>query len=238
MSISAPSAAGSKNPATKFLEWSSAKKSWKYWDKTKEAEIVLPVGDLTFIVLDQLNTVKGFDEAAASGIWSNEVRNVTKEPFIVKNKKRTVAEGLWNDIKAQVSGLKFTKSVYGLAKLNGRYELVNLQLNGASVGAWFEFCDTAGDLDRGVVVSTPNTAEGKKGAVTYFMPAFQIVSNTLTEEDRSQAVEADKKLQAYLKAYFAQKGQEDAPEPPQEARGPAIGSEFPSDDTLDEDVPF
>ena len=52
---------GSKNPATKFLEWKSDQKGFSYYDKglAKNVEVSLP---FKFVFLDELSTVKGFAE--------------------------------------------------------------------------------------------------------------------------------------------------------------------------------
>lgn len=201
MSRTQPHQSGSKNPARKFLEWKSQAKSWSYYDKEKEENVLIPHDKLTFIVLDQLNTVKGFDERAGSGIWSNEVRACGTEPFTIRNKNGIIAEGLWKVIKG-TNGAKFTKSVYAMAKLGGEYELVNLQLNGSALSAWFDFCEEAGNLEGDIVVATKDVAEGKKGAVTYFMPTFSIVSRTLSDDAAKLADKLDTELQEYLSSYM------------------------------------
>ena len=201
MSRTNPHTTGAKNPARKFLEWKSQAKSWSYYDKEKKEEVLIPHDKLAFIVLDQLNTVKGFDERAGSGIWSNEVRACGTEPFTIRNKNGVIAEGLWKVIKG-TNGAKFTKSVYAMAKLGGDYELVNLQLNGAALSAWFDFCEEAGNLEGDIVVASKDVAEGKKGAVTYFMPTFSIVSRTLSDEAATLADKLDSDLQEYLSGYM------------------------------------
>lgn len=177
-------------------------KSWAYWDKENETEVLIPHDEMAFIVLDQLNTVKGYDERARSGIWANEVRNLSTDKLTIRNKDGIIQSGLYKDVKGS-NGAKFTKSVYVMAKINGEYELANLQLSGSSLGAWFEFADEAGDLYGDVVVATKSTTEGKKGAVTYTMPCFSIITRSLSTEASKQADEMDKKLQAYLKEYFS-----------------------------------
>lgn len=225
---------GSKNPARKFLEWKSSKKGWSYYDKAKEEEVLIPHGDIAFIVLDQLNTVKGFDEKAGSGIWSNEVRACGTEPFTIRNKNGIITEGLWKNIKG-TNGAKFTKSVYAMAKIDGEYELVNFQLNGSALSAWFDFCEEAGNLEGDIVVCAKDVAEGKKGAVTYFMPTFSIVSRTLSDDAATLADKLDTELQEYLSGYMK------SDTPKSHATEPTTGTpvDDPADDyVLDEEVPF
>jgi len=54
-------AGGSKNPATKFLDWKSDQKGFSYYDKGlgKNVEVPLP---FKFVFLDELSTVKGWND--------------------------------------------------------------------------------------------------------------------------------------------------------------------------------
>ena len=225
-----------KNPASKFLEWKSQAQAWEYYDKANEKSVHVTPSDLKFIVLDQLNTVKGFDERAGSGIWSNEVRSVAREPLTVKNKNGTIVEGLWRDIKGR-NGSRFTKSVYVMGKIgDGEYELMNLQLNGAALSSWFEFCETTGDVETDIVICAEGTKEGRKGAVTYFMPDFRVVSRTLSEAAADKANEMDATLQAYLREYFGKS----QGEPGQAGRQsePDADAPEPEPEDIGEDTPF
>lgn len=193
---------GVKSPASKFISWASGSKAWVYWDKQTETEVAIPHGDIAFIVLDQLNTAKGFDESAHSGIWANEVRNCGSDPMTLRNKNGIIAEGLWKDIKGR-NGSKFTKSVYAMAKIDGEYELVNFQLSGSSLSAWFEFCEESPDLCDDIVVATKDTVEGRKGAVVYNVPVFSIIAKELSPAAATKADEMDHRLQVYLDQYLS-----------------------------------
>jgi|9_EtaG_2_1085328.scaffolds.fasta_scaffold04044_8 hypothetical protein len=227
-----------KNPAQKFLDWSAKKCSWVYWDKTKEAEMEISPKSLAFIVLDQLNTVKGFDRRVKKGIWSNEVRSTKTDTITAKWADGLVAEGLWADIKKD-SRLKFVKSVYIAAKINGRYELCNLQLKGSAMSEWIDFTkatDVYTDIACGVTETVKDEVDGKE----FYLPKFGVVANSISEEAAKEADSMDKELQSYLKTYFTQSNepvetQEQAPDPLDEVKEQL---ESVVKDDYEENVPF
>ena len=65
------------NPAVKFIEWNSEKGCFKYYDKATKKNIDIPL-PTKFYVLDILKTIKGFSDSTQNGIWSNEVKNLSK----------------------------------------------------------------------------------------------------------------------------------------------------------------
>lgn len=204
MSRSQPQDDRPVNPCKKFLRWASDDKCWRYWDKEAE-RTVLVAANTPFIVLDVLSTCTGFNDAKNRGIWSNEVRNL-KLPMHVKDKDGEVFSGPWKQVKEKVSYAKFCSSVYALAKIGSSYEMVNFQLSGAALGPWIDFVKELGGneaLYADVVVSVGSVEDGKKGRVEYSFPNFKVASNTLTDQARAEAEDADKTLQAYLETYFA-----------------------------------
>lgn len=217
-----------KNPAQRFLEWKSSSKAFAYYDKEAEEEVEIPHNKLSFIVLDQLNTAKGWSDKKG-GLWANEVRSVGNEPLTIRCKDGVVAEGFWKEVKA-TDGIKFVKSVYAMAKIGGEYEMVNLQLKGSALKAWFDFCEQAGDLEGDIVVGCPDTVEGKNGAVTYHSPAFTVVSRELSSQASTLADEMDGDLQTYLRSYFKA---EPATEQEEETETTTVMI-----DTFEEDAPF
>ena len=207
---------GSKNPATKYLNWKSSAKAFTFWNKQAEKEEVVDPSSLSFVVLDQLNTVKGFDEKAMSGLWSNEVRSIGKDELSVRNKDGIVVTGLYKDIKGKHDG-KFTKSVYVLGKIgDGDHELMNLQFSGAALSSWFTFCEATGNVETDIAISATKVAEGKKGAVTYYYPEFSVVASAISPATSEKANEADETLQAYLTTYFGG-GEPETAEPEESA---------------------
>jgi hypothetical protein len=68
------------NPATLFLEWSGKHSCFLFYDKEKEEKVQVKL-PFTFIVLDSLHTLKGFNEKEEIGYFSNEIKDF-KNPII------------------------------------------------------------------------------------------------------------------------------------------------------------
>ena len=164
MSLSNPKIS---NPVTKFMEFKGDAGTFSYFDKSigEKGENVNISYPFYFIVLDQLNTIKGFNESLNCGIYSNEVKNLSEEILTVKTFKKGVnIVGKYNDIKGEVvkEGGKFTKSIYAMwIKSKDEVEMVNLQLKGAAFSSWFEAGINTDNF--GVVIKA--NKEGKKGKV-------------------------------------------------------------------------
>jgi hypothetical protein len=195
------------NPATKFLDWKSNDKGFEYYDKELaisnpeskgKIKVLLP---FKFLVLDELHTIKGWNDATESGIYSNEVKYISKEIMTVKPfKGNEIAKGLYKDIKDKVvsAGGHYTKSIYIMLE-NG--ELANLQLKGSAVQKWGEFTQKTRSrlADEWVMVS--KALEGKKGAVKFFTPEFGF-EKSLTSDESILADNCFDVLECYLKNYL------------------------------------
>lgn len=188
------------NPATKFLEWKSNDKSFEYYDKEeqKKVQVSLP---FKFLVLDELHTIKGWNDASSSSIFSNEVKYISKEPMTVKPfKGNEIAKGLYKDIKDKVvtAGGHYTKSIYIMLESG---ELANLQLKGSAVQKWGDFTQKTRNrlADEWILVS--KAIEGKKGAVKFFTPDFGF-EKSLSTNEAIQADECFNVLENYLKTYL------------------------------------
>ena len=177
-------------------------------------DVTLP---FTFIVLDELSTIKGWHDASDSGISSNEVRNMRLDPLVVKSfKGGELANGLYSDIKDRVAavGGHYVTNIYVAAKIEGTLKLASFQLGGAALSSWFEFRKTAGPQLYTGAVQVNGFKEGKKGAVVFKVPSFKMVP--LSEETNEQALDIDRQLQAFLTDYLAQSRTEPpAPTTPQ-----------------------
>jgi len=188
------------NPATKFIEWSGSKGKFYYYDKTTQDNVYFD--DKIYIVpLDELSIIKGFHKQSTSGIYSNEVKNITKEKMIVKSfKGGPITSGLYSEIKGNLEGGKFGKSIYAaMISSDGKeLSLVNFQLYGSSLGS---FIDSKINVDSGnVVVLSPSTEELKNGATVYFAP--KIVKKEVRPDIIDRCKDMDKELQAYLAGYI------------------------------------
>jgi hypothetical protein len=237
MSRSNPNA-NAPNPATRWFEWSGETGSVRYFDKELKENIICPL-PFTFLLLDELSSVRGWHEASKSGITSNQVRDTREELLVVRAfKAGTLAEGLYKDIKdraARVGG-KFVTNCYLGFKQGEKLAMGCLQFKGAALGAWMEFRkEHRRELFEQAVVITGST-EGKKGRIVYKMPAFKLT--TLTPATNQQALDLDKQLQAYLTEYLSRTTHDrvDAPTSDAPDEEPEDNTPVPDDDLSD--VPF
>jgi len=198
MSLSRPK---QTNPAELFIEWSGSKGKFYYYDKETDQNIY--IDDMIYIViLDQLNTIRGYDSDSNSGIYSNEVRNLQTEIINVRSfKGGSIISGLYDQIKGKHDG-KFSKSVYAayVTKKKDQYELklINLQLYGSAIGAWI---DAKIKIEDGKVIGLGASTEVlKKGNTEYFAPVIKkFKSNADIMKD---CILMDQKLQEYLDEYL------------------------------------
>jgi len=188
------------NPSKKFLEWKSNEKCFSFFNKeTKEnVKVELP---LKFLVLDQLHTVSGWNDATSSGIFSNEVKFISKQVMTVKPfKGNEIAKGLYADIKEKVknAGGHYVKSIYIMLE-DGT--LANIQLKGSAVQQWGEFTNKSLSRLPEEWVVVDKAVDGKKGAVKYTTPGFTF-GGSLSDKEAAQADLVFDELETYLKAYL------------------------------------
>jgi len=188
------------NPATKFIDWKSNDKAFEYYDKETSQKVSIPL-PFKFLVLDELHSVKGWNDATKSAIYSNEVKFISKELMTVKPYKgNEIAKGLYKDIKEKIvaAGAHYVKSIYIMLEDGS---LANLSLKGSSVQKWGEFTQkTRSRLpDEWVVVA--KSIEGKKGAVKFNVPDFTF-ERSISDSEAELADEAFNLLEVYLKAYL------------------------------------
>jgi hypothetical protein len=188
------------NPATKFIDWKSNEKCFSYYDK-EEAKNVLIALPFTFLVLDELHTIKGWNDATSSNIYSNEVKFISKEVMTVKPfKGNEIAKGIYKDIKEKIvaAGGHYTKSIYIMLE-DGT--LANIQLKGSAVQKWGDFSQKTKSRFADEWVTVANVEEGKKGAVKFTTPLFSF-QKSLTADECNLADTAYNTLETYLKAYL------------------------------------
>ncbi len=188
------------NPSTKFLDWKSNDKCFEYYDKEKQEKVSVPL-PFKFLVLDELHTIKGWNDASSSGIFSNEVKFISKEIMTVKPfKGNEIAKGLYKDIKEKIvaAGGHYVKSIYIMLEDGS---LANLQLKGSAVQKWGEFTQKTRNRLPDEWVQVTKAIEGKKGAVKFFTPDFSF-ERSISDAEAVQADEAFNILETYLKAYL------------------------------------
>ena len=188
------------NPSTKFLQWKSNEKCFEYYDKEKQEKVSVAL-PFKFLVLEELHTIKGWNDASSSGIFSNEVKFISKEIMTVKPfKGNEIAKGLYKDIKEKIvsAGGHYVKSIYIMLEDGS---LANLQLKGSAVQKWGEFTQKTRNRLPDEWVQVTKAIEGKKGAVKFFTPDFRF-ERSITEVEAMQADEAFNILESYLKTYL------------------------------------
>jgi hypothetical protein len=189
------------NPATKFIEWKSNDKCFNYYDKEAQKNVEIPL-PFKFLVLDELHTIKGWNDASSSSIYSNEVKFISKEVMTVKPfKGNEIAKGYYKDIKEKVvaAGGHYTKSIYVMLEDGS---LANISLKGSGVQKWGDFTQKTRNrlADEWVIVA--KAEDGKKGAVKFSTPSFSF-ANSINDEEANMADEAFNILESYLKTYLA-----------------------------------
>jgi len=193
----------SSNPTSKYLEWKSNDKAFSYYDKEagQNVKIELP---LKFVFLQHYHTVKGWNDASASGIYSNEVFYIGSEPMTVRSFKGGVlAEGLYKDIKSNIvnAGGKYHRSVYVMLE-DGT--IANLSFKGAVVREWSDFMEANRSLTDAQWIEVKEAREEKKGSVKYSVPSFKM-GPALSKQDSSNADSVASSLKSYLDGYFNKK---------------------------------
>lgn len=200
-------------PARKFFKWRGSTGDLVWYDREREEEIEVK-RPFSFVVLDQLTTIKGYNNELKTGIWSNEIRNLRDEPLYVKMKNSLLASGLYdaikNDVKAK--GGKYARSVYIAyqepSQDSFEWVIGNINLTGAALGEWFEFTRGVNVESAGIGVTLKGKKEETNGATKFFIPTFEVTRSFAEQED--VFVELDTELQDYLKSYLAQRPDNDA----------------------------
>lgn len=189
------------NPATKFIEWKSNDKCFNYYDKESQKNVEIPL-PFKFLVLDELHTIKGWNDASSSNIYSNEVKFISKEVMTVKPfKGNEIAKGYYKDIKDKVvaAGGHYTKSIYVMLEDGS---LANISLKGSGVQKWGDFTQKTRNRLADEWVTVAKAEDGKKGAVKFSTPSFSF-ANSISDEEANMADEAFNVLESYLKTYLA-----------------------------------
>jgi hypothetical protein len=242
VSRSNPQENGAPNPAVRWFEWNGEHGVVRYYDKDKKENV--DVGhDFTFILLDQLGSVRGWHDASDSGIYSNEVKDTRQEVLIVKSfKGGTLAEGVYKDIKDRVNaqGGQFVANLYIAFKHNGALAIGSLRLKGAALGSWMEFCKAHRADLYAKAIRINGFTEGKKGRITFRMPILSVLD--LSAESNAAATGLDAVLQEWLKGYFKRTKKDQAEHAAPQSHEPEDGYEEDQfrdpPPVTDEDIPF
>lgn len=191
----------SSNPTTKYLNWKSTDKCFSYYDKQDQLNVNVPL-PVKFVFLQHYHTVKGWNDPTQTGIYSNEVFYIGKEPLNVQTfKGKKIASGIYKDIKADVAagGGKYHRSIYVMLEDGS---IANISLKGAGVKVWSDFIEASRNLIDNQWVEVNTSKDEKKGSIKYSVPVFTLGS-TLGVEVSAQADEAASELKVYMNKYFS-----------------------------------
>jgi hypothetical protein len=209
MSLSNPHENGTPNPSTRWFEWNGEHGAVNYYDKESKKNVSVGI-PFTFILLDELASVRGWHDPSSSGIYSNEVKDTRQDVLVVKAfKAGTLVEGIYRDIKDRVNTLggSFTANCY-LAFKNESGQLVigTLRFKGAALGAWMEHRKQCRRDFYSKAIKITGFTEGKKGRIVYRVPTFAMID--IGAETMADAVELDKQLQEFLSGYLSRTKQD------------------------------
>jgi hypothetical protein len=194
---------GSTNPATKFLNWKSNDKVFSYYDKEKGENIALKL-PLKFQFLEDFHTVKGWHDKSESGIYSNEVKYISKEELTVKAfKGGEIATGIYTDIRSKVrdNGGVYNRSVYVVLE-DGT--IANIALKGSAVSAYSDFMKENSNKIEGAWMVVASAKDMKKGATKYSTPVFEI-GERFTADEMKLADESYQIIATYYEGYSSEK---------------------------------
>lgn len=200
MSLSNPQAESQPNPASPFYEWKGSEGCFTHYDKVNKVNVKTPL-PFSFIPLDILINVKGWNEKEQKGYWSNEVRNLNTDIIYVRSKSGLEFSGLYKDIKDKLTAkdISYVQSVYiGSKDAKGKLTIANIQIKGSALGPWIKLTQENKVLGAAIVVKS--TTQEKTGAVKYQAPVFTTAK--LKDATLAEATELDKVLQEYLNGYF------------------------------------
>lgn len=193
------------DPATKILRWTSEKGCFQVYDREsgEKNDLNIPV---SFVVLDELQTVKGWSAKYDSGIYANLWRS--NEPGFFKVRVNQGGgndfpiTGHWKTIKDRVEneGGKWVKVIYAMMKAKaGGYETVRIDLHGVVA---YLFGQIKGSMDGAIVIKETFVDEKlkKKLRKEFLFPKFEKMK--INEDVEEQAILKDRELQDYLTDYF------------------------------------
>jgi hypothetical protein len=171
-----------EKPAAMYLEWSSNDKCFKYWNNDDKENVLVQL-PFTFLVLKEMHTVKGWHDKSQSGIYANEVKNISSEVIEVKSfKGGLLAKGIYKEIKEIINnvGGNYVKSIYAMTK-DG--EIINIALKGAAVQEWGEAFNKGRSRMADEWITVAAADDRKKGSVKYSVPLFAFDKSLSTKEN-------------------------------------------------------
>ncbi len=204
------------NPAQLFLEWSGKHSCFFYYDKEKEEKVQVKL-PFTFIVLDTLHTLKGFNEKEEIGYYSNEIKDFKTQQFKVKSKNGVEWEGLYDSFKDayKAKGGKYGQSVYiAIKNEEGKLIIANIFMSGSAlaggkrkegktiteIGGWMDFVGKYQKELYSKAVSVSTAEQCTKGDNTYYVPVFKLVEVSKETDDEAGVLQGE--VVEYIKEYL------------------------------------
>jgi hypothetical protein len=195
---------GSRNPCTRWFEWAGGDNGgFVRWYNKDTKETVKVEGAFTFLLLEELATVKGWHEPSESSIFANEVMDTRQDVLVVRSHKGgELASGLYRAISDRIAvvGGHYHASIYVAYRDGEALKLGNLGLKGAALGAWMDFKKASGKKINEQAVTIVGFSQEKKGATNYRVPKFAL--KEVSAATNEQALAVDDELAAYLAEYL------------------------------------
>lgn len=194
------------NPAKFFASWDSTNKQFSFWDKVNKVDIMLPL-PFAFIPLYKMTTLKGYNHKEGKSYWSNEVKDLSTEKFIVKSKNLATKEiktefvGLYSEIKTLIDGrANYTESLYVGVKDNaGVLQLANLQISTSALKPWITFIKS-NDISK-IAVQVASFTNEKNGSVNFTSPVYSALP--VTPKMDAEAGVLQKQVKEYIAGYLS-----------------------------------
>lgn len=207
------------NPCQKWFQWAGSTGELYYYDKEQKEKVKIKM-PFTFLILDRLATIKGFDESAGTGIYSNEVKSTVTEILNVRCGTETIASGVYKDIKDKVvaRGGGYAQSCYIAFKDGDKLIIGNIMMTGSSlsggihkpedkekkdieVNGWLGFSKThKNEIESKAISVTKDERVCTKGATRYYAPKFKI--EDISDATNKEAEALDIELQEYFSEYL------------------------------------
>jgi hypothetical protein len=200
------------NPAQRFFEFSAEKGEVRYFDKSlgeKGENVTVPL-PFQFLILERGFQITGGRKIGTRqkkeylGYFSNFVRDLKTETFLVRSKNGTEGEGVYADIKTQVNGAKLQLGLYIAFKdENKQLQIGYLKLKGSALSEWFDFAKNKNVWAGAFAITGKEEVDGEQGV--YHVPVFKQVTE-IPADVEAQATAFDRDiLTPYFKAYFSRK---------------------------------
>jgi len=244
MSRSQKREGGASNPVQKFVTYRPNSGEFHVYDKSTKDKYKPESLDIIILDADR-SSLSGYSSEHDAGIICNSVLNSKTEEMVVgvvsNGKYREVLRGLYQDIKNDIEGGKYTRDVYCLLVEDGNYSLANLQLTGMARGQfddWFK--DNSSKALESVI--TINSSEevynyvkktkqlevvpksAQKRWRTTWLRTLSLDLSKISQSEDELAYSMDEKLQEYLSGESKPKEVVAEPEPV------SVGGDDESDD--------